>query len=164
MAEKGRDNSNPFDILKNLGDMKDMKKLLGEDFFRNLPFPQWQQVQEDGTAESDPFPRVDVLDRGDEVMVVLEVPGISSANEIALAVGPKEIYVRGVIAPISSRDGDVYLSERFHGPFEREIELPVRVEESDPKASYSRGLLTVRLKKRSLVEPTGNHAVPISFD
>lgn len=163
MADKGREN-NPFDMLKNLGDMKDMRKVLGDDFFKNMPFPQFQQTNFDESQEEVVFPRVDVIDHGYELVVILEIPGLSSPNEIVLSIGPQEVFVKGVIAPLPGRGESIYRSERFHGPFEREISLPVRVEESDPKASYNRGILTVRLKKRPTVEGNEGSHIPITFE
>lgn len=164
MAEKGRDSNSPFDMLRNIGDMKDMRKMLGEDFFKNIPFPQWQQTNFNEDPEETVFPKVDVFDHGHELVVIVEIPGLTSSNEISLSIGAQEVFVKGVIGPIPSRGEGVYRTERYHGPFEREIGLPVRVEESNPQASYSRGLLTIRLNKRQTTETDTENHIPITFD
>lgn len=162
MAPKGNGN-NPFDMLKNLGDMQDIRKVLGEDFFKHLPLPQWQQTNPDENDQAQGFPRVDLFERNQELIVILEIPGLSSPNEIALSTGPHYIFIKGVIAPLPTRDAQLHLSERYHGPFEREIELPVRVDETSVQASYSQGLLTIRVNKYQ-ADGTKDQVVPIQFD
>ena len=43
--------------------------------------------------------------------------------------------------------GDLYIMQRAYGRFERQIPLPVPVDDSGAEASYERGVLTVRLPK-----------------
>lgn len=165
MGSKGREGNNPFDMLKNLGDMKDMKKVLGEDFFKSMPFPQWQQAGFEDDGEDDAsFPRIDMFERDKEIVTIIEVPGLSGPQDITLAVGPTFLYVKGVVSSMPIRDGKAHVSERFHGPFEREIELPVRVDESTVQASYAQGLLTIRLTKQQTLEGNRDQFIPIKFD
>ncbi|QSO53368.1 Hsp20/alpha crystallin family protein [Alicyclobacillus curvatus] len=164
MGTKGRDVNNPFEMLKNLGDMKDMKKILGDDFFKSIPFPQWQQMTENSDEEEETFPRLDLFERGQELIGVLEIPGIESPSEISLSVGPYSLVVKGALPSLSAREGGVHLSERHHGAFEREVEFPVRVDEASVKASYAQGLLTVRVTKYNSDQGNPEQYIPISFD
>lgn len=165
MGTKGRDvNNNPFEMLKNLGDMKDMKKILGDDFFKNIPFPQWQQMAEDSEDEEVSFPRLDLFESGQELIAVIEIPGLEGPTGISLSVGPYSLFVKGSLPTLPAREGDVHLSERHHGTFEREVEFPVRVDESSVKAAYAQGLLTVRLTKYQSVQGNTDQYIPISFD
>ena len=164
MGPKGRDVNNPFEILKNLGDMKDMKKILGDDFFKNIPFPQWQQMSMTDSDEPSIYPRIDLFERGQELIAAIEIPGVESPTDIALSVGPHSLYVKGSVPALPAREESIHLTERHHGSFEREIDLPVRVDESSVKASYANGILTVRVTK--YVSPKGEveQFIPISFE
>lgn len=162
MAPKGKDDGSPFDMFKNMGDMRDIRKILGDDFFKNFPLPQWQQFNNDAESDDD-FPRYDMYERGEEVFLTVEVPGLTGPSDIHIAVTSNCLYLKGSIPGIPSRDASVHVSERFHGPFDREIDLPVRVREDDVSASYSKGLLTIRLVKQSVVEGPES-SIPVSFE
>lgn len=164
MGPKGRDVNNPFEMLKNLGDMNDMKKILGDDFFKNMPFPQWQQLGMNDTEDPDTYPRMDVFERGSELVIVIEMAGVEKPTDISLSVGPHSLYIKGSVSALPVREEHVHLSERHHGPFEREIEFPVRVDESSVKAAYNSGLLTVRVSKYQATQGEGDQFIPISFE
>ena len=164
MGPKGRDVNNPFEMFKNLGDMKDMKKILGDDFFKNIPFPQWQQMSMNDSDEAGIYPRMDLFERGQELIAAIEIPGVESPTDIALSVGPHSLFVKGSVPALPVREEGVHLGERHHGSFEREIDLPVRVDETSVKASYAHGILTVRVMKYVSPEGEVDQYIPISFE
>lgn len=167
MAGKNQGGSNnPFDMLRNLGDLKDMRKLLGEDFFKNIPFPNMQQgaFSPNSDGDDDEIPRVDIYERGPEIIAVFEIPGISRATDVALSIGSDHIHVRGTISEPGYREDRVILSERYHGSFSREVSLPVRVIPDDVQATYRNGLLIVRLQKYGVDEGDTPNFVRIHFD
>ncbi|MCF8563747.1 Hsp20/alpha crystallin family protein [Alicyclobacillus tolerans] len=161
---KDKGPTNPFDMFRNMGDLKDVKKILGEDFFKNLPFPNMQGGSFfDDSSDEDEFPSVDLYDRGHEVIAVLELPGLQSPTDVSLFVGSTYLRVKGQIgSEIPSREAQIVLSERHHGPFEREIELPDRVVPDKVRASYRNGLLIVSLTKQAVHEGP-NDVIPIDF-
>ncbi|WAH35267.1 Hsp20/alpha crystallin family protein [Alicyclobacillus dauci] len=148
-----KNNQNPFDILRNFGDMADIQKFLGPDFFKNIPLPNMQNgsfFNDSARTEDkeDEFPRVDLYNRGNEIVAVIEIPGLSSSSDVALGVRPNLLSVKGTItARFNLRDDTVLLSECHHGNFEREVELPIRVIANEVKAVYRSGLLVVYLTK-----------------
>lgn len=83
----------------------------------------------------------------DEVVVRLEVPGMSS-DDFAIEVAGDALVVRGEkhLAREQQR-GRYHLMECAYGSFERAIPLPVPVREAQARASYRGGVLTVRLPK-----------------
>lgn len=158
MASK-KQNQNPFDMLGNLGELGDIQKFLGPDFFKNLPLPNMQNGSffgdKNNRADEDEFPNVDVYSRGREIIVVMALPGLSSSNDVFLSVKSRVLYVKGHIqARFNSNDDNVILSELHHGSFEREIELPERVVEDQVRAVYRSGLLIVYLAKNKAREDT----------
>jgi HSP20 family protein len=149
-------NQNPFDILRNLGDMGDLgdiQKFLGADFFKNMPLPNMKNGSffNDSSrteADADEFPRVDLYNRGNEIIAVIEIPGLSNSSDVAVGVRPNLLSIKGTItARFNLRDDTVILSECHHGDFERQVELPIRVVSNEVRAVYRTGLLVVYLTK-----------------
>ncbi len=101
-----------------------------------------------GVAEqaSGPFcPAADLYETDDEVVVVVELPGVD-AGSIDLQLQGNRLRVSGEIARPS---GDVRLlrMERPRGAFHRDFELPTSDFEGSPVAELERGVLAVRLRK-----------------
>ncbi|GGJ10641.1 hypothetical protein GCM10010885_19810 [Alicyclobacillus cellulosilyticus] len=166
MAADKDKSQNPFDILNHLGDLADIKKILGPDFFKNLPLPQMRGpwfADTAGDAE-DRFPRVDLYGRGSHEMVaVFELPGLTSSADVQLSVRPHALRVRGQVTARFQLKGDtVWMAECHHGAFDREIELPERVVVDDVRAVYRSGLLVVYLTKDKAHADAGS-AVPVDF-
>lgn len=89
----------------------------------------------------------EVGDNADDVIVKLEVPGMS-AEDFELEVVGDVLVIRGEkrIAR-DDRVGGYYVSERAYGRFERAVHLPAAVDETRAEAGYAAGVLTVRLPK-----------------
>lgn len=90
----------------------------------------------------------EVTESDREVGVAIEIPGLE-AGDFEIDVIDRHLVVRGEKS--LSRDravGDYRVMERAYGRFERAIPLPAEVDEEGASASYSRGVLTVRLPKR----------------
>ncbi|WDM03027.1 Hsp20/alpha crystallin family protein [Alicyclobacillus cycloheptanicus] len=155
-------------MLGNLGDLGDLRKFLGPDFFKNLPLPNMQNgafFSDAADADEEDFPRVDLYGRGsDEIIAVLELPGLTSSQDVSLSVTSNVLYVKGQITSrFNLRDDTVLLSECHHGPFERKIELPVKVLADQVRAVYRSGLLIVDLVRDKSQDPS-DRLVPIDFD
>lgn len=155
---------NPFDMLRNLGDLKDIKKLLGPDFFKNLPMYGGEMGNETPDGASESFPPVDLYDSGGELVLWVSIPGVNRAD-ISLQVSPFHVVIRGNIpSNVPKRDERLLIDERYYGPFEREIELPNRVHTDTVRANFSAGVLKVTLVKYGSEEAEFNQSVPINFD
>ncbi len=90
----------------------------------------------------------EVTDTDSEVAVMLEVPGLES-NDFDIEVVSNVLVVRGEKKLSRERtSGQYHVMERAYGRFERAIQLPAAVDDSHAKASYKRGVLTVRLPKK----------------
>lgn len=89
----------------------------------------------------------DVRDADDEIEVRLEVPGMR-AEDFEIEAHGRLLCITGVKhAEREEQAGDLYIMQRAYGRFERQIPLPVPVDDSAAKAGYERGVLTVRLPK-----------------
>ncbi len=100
----------------------------------------------------------EVTDEDQDVVVKLEVPGMSS-EDFDLEVVGDVLVVRGEKrVSWDNRSGNFYVSERAYGRFERAVRLPAPVDETGAKARYDAGVLTVRLPK---VEPKRRSRITI---
>ena len=76
-------------------------------------------------------PLVDVMDEGDSIHVIAELPGVEK-QDIKLTATESSLTIS------AERDGS-----RFH----KEIELPAEVEPTEAKSTFRNGILDVKLKK-----------------
>jgi HSP20 family protein len=107
----------------------------------------FQGRRELGGLEDSWTPAVDVFERGDHLVVEVEVPGLK-AGEISIALVPSRIEIRGVKreTPVSP-DARYVRLERGYGTFQRSIALPCAVVPEGAKARLENGVLTVVMRK-----------------
>ena len=84
-------------------------------------------------------PMVDVMEHGDEVLIVADMPGVEK-DQIKINATEDRLYIKA--------EGD---KRKYY----KEVELPAKVDPSTAKASYRNGVLEVRLKKRAEAQPQG---------
>jgi HSP20 family protein len=98
-------------------------------------------------------PRIEVCDTGREVVVCAELPGVDLAD-VRLECTAEALTLRGTIRqerPYEARN--VYQSERRYGSFLRQVPLPSDLDIDMARATFTNGLLTVRLPKRPAAQP-----------
>ena len=92
-------------------------------------------------------PNVDVYESQDEVMILADLAGLNK-EELHIELGRRKIKIAGVRKTIWVLEkGRYYLAEIPHGYFERNILLPTPVDAESAVASYSDGILMVRINK-----------------
>ncbi|WP_221289541.1 archaeal heat shock protein Hsp20 [Stygiolobus caldivivus] len=83
------------------------------------------------TEEREPL--ADVIEKGDEIRVIAEVPGVDKNSiKVKITNGGKTLIIRA-----EGNDRKYY----------KEIDLPAQVDENSAKATYNNGVLQVVLKK-----------------
>jgi HSP20 family protein len=98
-------------------------------------------------------PAADIYEVQDELVAVLELPGVTH-KDIEISVVGDTLTVRG-----ERRRGEqvseenYYRVERSYGPFFRSLVLPSMVDAGRITASYRNGLLEIRLPKREEAKP-----------
>jgi len=99
-------------------------------------------------------PRVDVYEKGGELVAKFELPGVDKEHvEVVREDG--HLVVRAETSKEEDVEEDGYhRRERFHGRFERAIPLPTEVQDEEIKAKFENGILEVRAPKRE-PEPSG---------
>ena len=91
------------------------------------------------------FPHVEVSETDRELKVEAELPGMDEKDlEVLLDNGV--LTLRGE-KKSETEDKNRRVSERYYGRFERQIPLPVEVQEDKVNASFKKGVLTVTLVK-----------------
>jgi HSP20 family protein len=98
-------------------------------------------------------PPVDVVDRGQEVILKVDLPEMSQ-SEIDIQVEENTLTVKGERKFIKETPEDNYLQiERPYGNFHRQFTLPKRIDQEKIKATYKDGVLRVVLPKKEEVPP-----------
>lgn len=94
------------------------------------------------------YPAVDLYERGDEVVVEAELPGIDP-EDIDVEVSDHHLVIRGQTRRATEEENrGIYRRERRFGAFVRSVALPEDVDVDRAAASYHQGVLEVRLPKK----------------
>lgn len=105
------------------------------------------------------IPKVDVIDRDDEILVRAEVPGLKK-DDIDVTMTDDLVTIRGTAQQEEKREeGDYYYRETSRGEFSRSIRLPAHVDGSKAKAKYADGVLELTLPK---VQGSKRHKINIA--
>ena len=93
------------------------------------------------------IPKVDVIDRDEEVVVRAEVPAVKK-EDIEVSISGNMLTIKAETKHEEKEEkGDYYRSEISRGAFSRMVSLPAEVDESKAKASLKDGVLELTLPK-----------------
>lgn len=93
------------------------------------------------------MPKVDVVDRDDEVLVRAEVPAVHK-EDVEISITGNMVTIKGESKHEEKEEkGDYYRCEISRGAFSRMVTLPADVDESRAKASLKDGVLELILPK-----------------
>jgi HSP20 family protein len=105
-------------------------------------------------------PAIELKDAGDTLVLRVQLPGVE-AKDLDIQVTQEMVTIAGESHhPSSEGENRYYRSEFRYGKFQRVVELPVAVDNSQVRADYKDGILNLTLPK--LVE-SGNKAVKINL-
>ena len=100
-------------------------------------------------------PRVDVVDDGKAIRITAELPGMAR-EDVSVTIDEGSVVLKGEKRVESSHEeGGCYRVERAFGTFHRVIPLPTDVNRDSAEATFSDGVLTVRVPKSNGKTPTG---------
>jgi HSP20 family protein len=98
-------------------------------------------------------PAVDVHETDDDIVVTAALPGMKS-DDIEVTITGQNLTLRGEVKDDETVERDQYIyRERRFGSFNRSFQLPVRVDGDRADASFSDGILTLRIPKADEVKP-----------
>jgi HSP20 family protein len=130
--------ADPFDALFNL--QRALEGRLASDWLH------------DQTTSQGPFPPINVFQQGDDILAIIELPGIEKDS---LTVQAKENTIR--IAgkkSVTYPDGvSVHRRECVSGEFDRTLSLPVQLDPDRIKAEYRDGILALLLPRSEQDKP-----------
>lgn len=123
-------------------------------FFDRLfaDFPRWPSLFETGRwwpirELRLKMPAVDVFEDKDDVVVKVELPGMSK-DDIEVNVTESMLTIKGEKKRHEEvKEDDFYRSERSYGMVSRSVKLPVEVKPDEAKATFTDGVLEIRLHK-----------------
>ena len=103
--------------------------------------------------EGDWLPAMDMRENDGEVLVSLELPGMSK-SDIKVSVKNDVLSITGEKkAEKADEKENVHRVERTYGYFKRSVALPVEVDSGKVKASFKDGVLKVTLPKVEAKKP-----------
>ncbi|MEZ5543363.1 MAG: Hsp20/alpha crystallin family protein [Pseudomonadota bacterium] len=131
---------NPFDEMEQMFD-----QYLRGGWLRPWRF-DWPALREAAMPELR-FPKVDVVDREDEVVVKAEVPGVDK-KDLDVSVSDDSVTIKGTTSHEEKEEkGDYHRCEISRGSFSRTIALPATVDGAKAKADFKDGMLELTLPK-----------------
>jgi len=114
----------------------------------------WLQSSPSGGGS---YPPVNIFRKGDDLMLVAEVPGIGK-SDIDLQVKGRTIRLSGSKSVKYAEDASLHRRERLAGRFDRSVTLPVEVDPNGVKAECRDGILAVFLPRAEADKP---RSIPI---
>ncbi|MFB8424369.1 Hsp20/alpha crystallin family protein [Priestia megaterium] len=94
------------------------------------------------------FPNVDLYETDKEGVIVVEVPGLHSTNDIQIKLDANILTVEGNVPyAYEASKQKLKLNERHTGVFSRTVKLPFHYTDEPVRAKYKNGLLEIRLNK-----------------
>jgi HSP20 family protein len=98
------------------------------------------------------YPPLEVVDKTDELLIVVELPGVNK-DEVEITVFGDTLTIAGE-KKLPAEKGVTYIRhERPHGRFRRLVDLPYAVDHSKVAATYKDGILTITLPKAEEAKP-----------
>lgn len=94
-------------------------------------------------------PRLDLIDKDDEVKLIADLPGIDE-KDINLEIKDDKLILSGEIRKEKEegeKGSEYYLSERRTGSFRRSISIPPGIDNDKIEAQFKNGVLMVHLPK-----------------
>jgi HSP20 family protein len=116
----------------------------------NRQLSEW--LGNSSTAGMGSYPPINVFQQGDDLVAIIELPGVNKAD---LTIQAKEDTIR-----ISGRksidypdDVSLHRRERLSGAFDRTLVVPMQIDPNAIKAEYNNGLLALFIPRAERDKP-----------
>jgi HSP20 family protein len=130
--------SDPFDALSSFQQALDAFRASG-----------WLEA---GPSGGGAYPPLNVFRKGDDFVVIAEVPGVTK-SDLEVQVKGSTIRLSGVKSVSYSEKAAVHRRERLGGEFDRAVTLPVEIDPDGVKAEYRDGILALFLPRAERDKP-----------
>ncbi|WP_081679095.1 Hsp20/alpha crystallin family protein [Methylobacter luteus] len=131
-----------FDELDNLFD-DFLSRKWPRLFDWNFPMGQERGL---GLGMARGFPKVDIVDRDNEIEVQAELPGIKK-EDLDVSINNQIMTIRASTKEEKTQEGRYLRREISRGEYQRTLSLPDNVDTENVKASFSDGILRITLPK-----------------
>lgn len=98
------------------------------------------------------FPPLNVFSKGDDIVLISEVPGINK-RDLKIEVKGNTVRVAGERTLSYGERASVHRRERAQGRFDRTVTLPVEIDADRVKAEYRDGILALFLPRAESSKP-----------
>lgn len=134
-----------------LGEMVSLRSAMDRLFEDSFVSPMtWRTIGSNGDSIAPPL---DVHETADELVVTAALPGMK-AEDVEITMTGQTLTLRGEFKADEQVSKDQYLyRERRYGTFNRTLQLPVRVQGEKADATFTDGILTLRIPKAEEVKP-----------
>jgi len=109
----------------------------------------WLQNQ---TTSRGPFPPINVFQQGDNILAIIELPGIDK-NALEIQAKDNTIRISGRKTVSYPQGASVHRLERSTGEFDRTLSIPVQIDVDAIRAEYRDGILTLQLPRSERDKP-----------
>ena len=95
----------------------------------------------DTTAGTGSYPLINVFQQGDDLVAIIELPGVNKEN---LNIQAKDNAIRAPVKAIDyPQQVSLHRRERVSGVFDRTLAVPMQIDPDGIKAEYNDGLLAL---------------------
>jgi len=110
-------------------------------------FGEWPKEMKAAAPFEGRMPRVDMVDKEGEIVIRAELPGVKKGDiEVTLSENTVKIEAHMAVEETEEK-GEYYRREMSQGNFQRTLALPESVDEANAKASFTDGVLELKLPK-----------------
>jgi HSP20 family protein len=114
-----------------------------ENFWAMVPYP----FSSNGQLETPGTIRLDVEDKGSEITVSAELPGMTEAD-VDVVISDGRLTIRGEKkSDREAVENGLLIRERVYGVMERTVPLPDGIDMNAANASFKNGVLTIAIPK-----------------
>jgi len=105
-----------------------------------------------GTAAIGSFPPINIFQKGEDFVAVVELPGVDK-NGLEIEAKENTIRISGKKTIAYGEQASVHRRERVAGVFDRTLSVPIRIEPDGIKAEYRDGVLALFIPRAEADKP-----------
>ena len=106
----------------------------------------------DQTASQGPFPPINAFQQGDDILAIIELPGVDK-DSLQIQAKENTIPIAGRKAVSYPEGVSVHRRERTFGEFDSALSLPVELDPDRIRAEYRDGILALHLPRSERDKP-----------
>jgi HSP20 family protein len=106
----------------------------------------------DTTAATGAYPPINVFQQDDDLVAIIELPGVNKADLNIQAEG-NTIRIAGRKSIDYARDVSMHRRERLAGVFDRTLVVPIQIDPDNIKAEYNDGILAIFIPRAERDKP-----------